>query len=321
MRNTTDNLLKEAVIQIGAGGSAGFIEVCIMHPMDLVKTRFQLQVKTTKSDPLYYTGILCIKTFIVSLCINYINIIIGIRDCMTKMYKTEGLPAFWKGILPPILVETPKRAVKFFTFEQYKQFFLFGASAPTPLTFSCAGFFAGVTEAILVNPFEMVKVKLQSNRKHIKESPSTFVVTKEIISKYGFGLNGLNKGLSATIMRNAIFNSFYFGFYHSVKGYISVRKEPWLEFLSKVAIGFVSGTVASCLNIPFDVAKSRIQGSQDGTQYKGTLNTMHIIYKREGFRALYKGLVPKVLRLGPGGAIMLVVYDYMHVFLTKKLIN
>ncbi|XP_011059743.1 PREDICTED: mitochondrial 2-oxodicarboxylate carrier isoform X1 [Acromyrmex echinatior] len=319
MSNTTDNLLKEAVIQIGAGGSAGFIEVCIMHPMDLVKTRFQLQVKTTKSDPLYYTGILCIKTFIVSLCINYI--IIGIRDCMTKMYKTEGLPAFWKGILPPILVETPKRAVKFFTFEQYKQFFLFGASAPTPLTFSCAGFFAGVTEAILVNPFEMVKVKLQSNRKHIKESPSTFVVTKEIISKYGFGLNGLNKGLSATIMRNAVFNSFYFGFYHSVKGYISVRKEPWLEFLSKVAIGFVSGTVASCLNIPFDVAKSRIQGSQDGTQYKGTLNTIHIIYKREGFRALYKGLVPKVLRLGPGGAIMLVVYDYMHVFLTKKLIN
>ncbi|XP_071557830.1 mitochondrial 2-oxodicarboxylate carrier isoform X2 [Temnothorax nylanderi] len=274
-RNTTENLLKEAAIQIGAGGSAGFIEVCIMHPMDLVKTRFQLQVKTTKSDPLYYTGI---------------------RDCMTKMYKTEGLPAFWKGILPPILVETPKRAVK---------------------TFSCAGFFAGVTEAILVNPFEVVKVKLQSNRKHVKESPSTVAVTKEIISKYG--LNGLNKGLSATIMRNAVFNSFYFGFYHSVKGYIPASKEPWLEFLTKVAIGFVSGTVASCLNIPFDVAKSRIQGPQDGkTQYKGTLNTMRIVYKREGFRALYKGLVPKVLRLGPGGAIMLVVYDYMHVFLTKK---
>ncbi|XP_067211306.1 mitochondrial 2-oxodicarboxylate carrier isoform X2 [Linepithema humile] len=272
--HTTDNLLKAAVIQIGAGGSAGFVEVCIMHPMDLVKTRFQLQVKTMNLDPLYYTGI---------------------RDCMTKMYKTEGVRAFWKGILPPIIVETPKRAVK---------------------TFSCAGFFAGVTEAILVNPFEVVKVKLQSNRKHIKESPSTFAVTKEIVSKYG--LNGLNKGLSATIMRNAVFNSFYFGFYHSVKGYIPVKEEPWLEFLTKVAIGFVSGTVASCLNIPFDVAKSRIQGSQDGTQYKGTIKTMHIVYKREGFKALYKGLVPKVLRLGPGGAIMLVVYDYMHVFLTKK---
>lgn len=63
--NTSENLLKNAVIQIGAGGSAGFIEVCIMQPMDIVKTRFQLQVKTTKSDPLYYTGTSCnIKTFV-----------------------------------------------------------------------------------------------------------------------------------------------------------------------------------------------------------------------------------------------------------------
>lgn len=48
---------KEAVIQIGSGGSAGFVEVCIMHPMDLVKTRLQLQVKTKQSDPTYYTGL------------------------------------------------------------------------------------------------------------------------------------------------------------------------------------------------------------------------------------------------------------------------
>lgn len=260
--HTTDSVLKEAVIQIGSGGSAGFIEVCIMHPMDLIKTRFQLQVKPAKSDPLYYTGI---------------------RDCMAKMYKTEGLPAFWKGILPPIIVETPKRAVKFFTFEQYKQFFLFGASAPTPLTFSCAGFFAGVTEAILVNPFEVIKVTLQSNRKHIRESPSTFAVTKEIVSRHGFGSNGLNRGLTATIMRNAVFNSFYFGFYHSVKRYIPPKQDPALEFVSKLAIGFVSGTVASCLNIPFDVAKSRIQGSQGNIQYKGTLNTMNMIYQKEGY--------------------------------------
>lgn len=47
---------KEAAIQIGSGGSAGFVEVCIMHPMDLVKTRFQLQVKTKESDATYYTG-------------------------------------------------------------------------------------------------------------------------------------------------------------------------------------------------------------------------------------------------------------------------
>ncbi|XP_014597958.1 PREDICTED: mitochondrial 2-oxodicarboxylate carrier isoform X2 [Polistes canadensis] len=267
------NLIKEGIIQIGAGGSAGFVEVCIMHPMDLVKTRFQLQVRMQAADATYYTGII---------------------DCMHKMCKSEGVTALWKGLLPPIIVETPKRAVK---------------------TFSCAGFFAGVTEGVLVNPFEVIKVKQQSNR---VGRPSTAIVTREIISKYGFGLNGLYRGLSATIMRNAVFNSFYFGFYHSVKNYIPVKKDPLLEFGTKVGLGFVSGTVASCLNIPFDVAKSRIQGPQGNIQYKGTLNTICIIYKNEGFKALYKGLLPKVLRLGPGGAIMLVVYDYMHVYLTEK---
>jgi solute carrier family 25 2-oxodicarboxylate transporter 21 len=31
------------------------------------------------------------------------------------------------------MVETPKRAWKFFTFEQFQQFFLFGADSPTVL--------------------------------------------------------------------------------------------------------------------------------------------------------------------------------------------
>lgn len=51
------NLINEGIIQIGAGGSAGFVEVCIMHPMDLVKTRFQLQVRMQAADATYYTGV------------------------------------------------------------------------------------------------------------------------------------------------------------------------------------------------------------------------------------------------------------------------
>jgi hypothetical protein len=35
--------LKEASMQVGAGGSSGFAEICIMYPLDLIKTRFQLQ--------------------------------------------------------------------------------------------------------------------------------------------------------------------------------------------------------------------------------------------------------------------------------------
>nr|CAD7455914.1 unnamed protein product [Timema tahoe]CAD7586975.1 unnamed protein product [Timema genevievae] len=295
-------LLKQAAMQIGAGGSAGFVEVCIMHPLDLVKTRFQIQSSKVHvaGDPNYYTGVF---------------------DCMKKMYHSEGFFAFWKGVVPPILVETPKRAVKFFTFEQYKRFFLFGSPTPTPLTFSLAGLGAGVTEAILVNPFEVVKVSLQANRSNLKEVPSTWAVTKKIINTQGLGFRGLNKGVTATIGRNGVFNMVYFGFYHSVKGYLPEYEDPTQEFFRKVGIGFVSGTLASCINIPFDVAKSRIQGPQPvpgEIKYRSTLGSLLIVYKEEGWRALYKGLVPKVMRLGPGGAIMLVVYDYVHNYLVLK---
>lgn len=44
-RSDFENFLKTAAMQVGAGGSAGFVEVCIMHPLDLVKTRLQLQSK------------------------------------------------------------------------------------------------------------------------------------------------------------------------------------------------------------------------------------------------------------------------------------
>lgn len=63
-------MLKQGAMQITAGGSAGFVEVCIMHPLDLVKTRFQIQ-KTggLATDPYHYTSIV---------------------DCFRKMYRYEG---------------------------------------------------------------------------------------------------------------------------------------------------------------------------------------------------------------------------------------
>lgn len=45
------SLLIQAALQIMAGGSAGFVEVCIMHPLDLVKTRLQIQNKKSISSP------------------------------------------------------------------------------------------------------------------------------------------------------------------------------------------------------------------------------------------------------------------------------
>jgi solute carrier family 25 2-oxodicarboxylate transporter 21 len=41
------------------------------------------------------------------------------------------------------------------------------------------------------------------------------------------------------------------------------------------------------------------------------------VFREEGFGALYKGFLPKVLRLGPGGGILLVVFTGVTDFFRK----
>ncbi|XP_058703612.1 mitochondrial 2-oxodicarboxylate carrier isoform X2 [Poecile atricapillus] len=266
--------LQEASHQVVAGGSAGLVEICLMHPLDVVKTRFQIQ--RGKTDPTSYKSL---------------------GDCFRTIFQREGLLGFYKGILPPVLAETPKRAVK---------------------AFAVAGLGSGLTEAVVVNPFEVVKVTLQTNQSAFTEQPSSFVQAQQIIKTGGLGFQGLNKGLTATLGRHGVFNMVYFGFYFNVKNILPVNKDPNLEFLRKFGIGLVSGTIASIINIPFDVAKSRIQGPQPvpgEIKYRTCFKTMATVYKEEGFLALYKGLLPKIMRLGPGGAVMLLVYEYVYAWL------
>lgn len=58
---------KDCCMQIASGGTAGFFEICIMHPLDVVKTRFQFQKGFAQSN---YTSI---------------------ADCFRKTIQNEGL--------------------------------------------------------------------------------------------------------------------------------------------------------------------------------------------------------------------------------------
>jgi solute carrier family 25 2-oxodicarboxylate transporter 21 len=83
----------------------------------------------------------------------------------------------------------------------------------------------------------------------------------------------------------------------------------------------LGGTVGTILNTPFDVAKTRIQSQLLVGKYNWTIPAIGTIAREEGFKALYKGFVPKVLRLGPGGGILLVVFDFVSSFIRENLIK
>src|SRR6478735_9403746 len=92
------------------------------------------------------------------------------------MIKTEGPASLYRGILPPIMVEAPKRATKFAANEQYTTLYkkLFGFEKVTQSLSVLTGVSAGLTEAVIIVPFELVKVRMQDkanvSKKRKKES-------------------------------------------------------------------------------------------------------------------------------------------------------
>ncbi|KAJ3368039.1 hypothetical protein GGF31_006872 [Allomyces arbusculus] len=285
--------------QLFAGAVAGVTELGIMYPLDVVKTRFQLQVGTGGADG--YTSI---------------------ADCFRKIIKNEGFGRLYRGILPPIFVEAPKRATKFAANEQYTALYrkLFNVQGKMPQHLvTLTGVSAGCTEAFLVVSFELVKIRLQD-----KASAGKYKSTWDCVAKImrEEGPLAFFKGLEATIWRHATWNGGYFSVINVIDGALPEQDTYWGKLGNKFISGTFGGTVGTMVNTPFDVVKTRIQNQPTGPgivpKYNWTLPALSTIAREEGAAALYKGFTPKVLRLGPGGGILYVVYDQVTAFIRKN---
>ncbi|KAI8992666.1 mitochondrial carrier domain-containing protein [Pilobolus umbonatus] len=280
--------------QFLAGAIAGVSEILVMYPLDVVKTRAQLSTGAST----------------------------GIVTTVKNMIKNEGAGSLYRGILPPIMVEAPKRATKFAANEQYTILYkkLFGFEKVTQSLSVLTGVSAGITEAFIIVPFELVKVRMQ-DRANIGKYNGTADTFRKIIAAEGS--LALFNGLEATMWRHAVWNGAYFGLIFKVKELLPKSKDPNQQRMTNFAAGTVGGIVATFTNTPFDVVKTRVQ-SYNGVgpkKYNWTVPGIVTVAKEEGVAALYRGFLPKVLRLGPGGGILLVVFETVSGFIRKNILK
>ena len=75
---------------------------------------------------------------------------------------------------------------------------------------------------------------------------------------------------------------------------------------------FIGGMGAGCFstlgNNPFDVVKTRMQGSQ-AHLYSSTMDCFVKILKQEGISAFWKGLIPRLGRVVPGQGIIFMSHE------------
>jgi len=277
------------IYQFAAGAVAGVSEILVMYPLDVVKTRVQLQTGKVTGEEGYN----------------------GMLDCFRKIIRNEGFGRLYRGIEAPILMEAPKRATKFAANDKWGEFYrnAFGMPKMTQSLSVLTGATAGATEAIVVVPFELVKIRLQDKAQAHRYTGMVDCV-RQIITQEG--PLTLYQGLESTMWRHILWNAGYFGCIFQVRALIPKATDKKGQVFNDLISGAVGGTVGTILNTPMDVVKSRIQNSPRVAggvrKYNWAWPALGTIMKEEGFSALYKGFLPKVLRLGPGGGILLVVF-------------
>lgn len=132
------------------------------------------------------------------------------------------------------------------------------------------------------------------------------------------GLSGLYKGLTTTILKQSSNQSVRLCVIESCRHkYTALQgngaKTPtWLVGV----FGVFAGIISAYANAPIDVVKTRMQGL-DSHRYCTSWDCARQMYRNEGWRAFYKGTVPRLARVTTESAITFMAYDAIMNVLAK----
>ncbi|KTW26466.1 hypothetical protein T552_02946 [Pneumocystis carinii B80] len=317
----------------------------VVTPFDLIKTRLQSQTVDTfimKSccRDIFYSSIhsqnigeiaCCFNpdSMLNHFCIDYTtdssrNRFNGTLEAIVKISRNEGFTALWRGLSPTIVMALPSTIIYFVGYDHLRQYF------SSPLAPLFCGAFARTISATVISPLELFKVRLQSAA-HSPSSSSIFstVVTsiQDMVKVQGF--QSLWKGLSPTLWRDVPFSGFYWLGYEKIKYFLNKSPEPFKnlnpktsEYVKSFISGGLSGTIAALITHPFDSVKTRRQiwystnGSISAVR-QSTWKVMYDIFKETGIKGLFRGAVPRILKVSPACSIMISSYELGKMFFAE----
>lgn len=282
------------------------MEALVCHPLDTIKVRMQLSRRQRQAGG-KRRGF--IKT----------GVEIARKETPLGLYK--GLGAVLTGIVP-------KMAIRFTSYEWYKQMLASKSGNITGSANFFAGLLAGVTEAVaVVTPMEVVKIRLQGQH-HSMADPLDVPKYRNaahamytVIREEGFG--ALYRGVSLTALRQGTNQAANFTAYTELKEILQQQQDdpsaPLPSWKTSI-IGLISGAVGPFSNAPIDTIKTRLQKTpaEPGQTALGRITTIaNQMWKTEGVRAFWMGITPRVMRVAPGQAVTFAVYEYLKGVLEK----
>ena len=170
-----------------------------------------------------------------------------------------------------------------------------------------AGLGAGVCEAlIIVAPVETVKTRCI-------EADMAFVEGLRHILRTE-GLGGIYQGAAATALKQGSNCGLRFMWFNKYREVVTGSGEREMTPLLGLAGGMSAGCFSTLGNNPFDVVKTRMQGS-GAARYGGTMDCARQIMAKEGVPAFYAGIIPRLGRVVPGQGIIFMSFETIQTML------
>jgi solute carrier family 25 folate transporter 32 len=179
------------------------------------------------------------------------------------------------------------------------------------LSSSIAGFAAGAS-SIVFFPLEMLKVHLAvsevQSRNFLPHYPSPLQVAKSIYSKEG--VRGFFKGCHFNLFSSLAWSSYFFFYARALNQYSADFKQHHSE-LYKFASAAEAAVLSRLLTNPMWVVKTRVMLNHNYTNWlASTVETTRKIYKVDGLKGFWSGLVPGLL-LCSNGTFQMYFYEVL----------
>ncbi|XP_052270832.1 putative tricarboxylate transport protein, mitochondrial isoform X2 [Dreissena polymorpha] len=174
-----------------------------------------------------------------------------------------------------------------------------------------AGGVTGAIEILITFPTEYVKTQLQLDERLGKARKYSGPINCVKVTVNEFGVRGLYRGLSVLLYGSIPKSAVRFGTFEELKRH-SVDENGNLTPGRRVLCGLGAGIAEAILAVtPMETVKVKFINDQTSAKphFKGFFHGVREIIRAEGFRGVYQGVVPTIMKQGSNQAIRFYVME------------
>mmetsp|Transcript_5299 Transcript_5299/g.17739 ORF Transcript_5299/g.17739 Transcript_5299/m.17739 type:complete len:321 (+) Transcript_5299:164-1126(+) len=284
-----------------AGAGAGLVNSVLCAPLDLAKTRIQIQGSLPAFRGKYH----------------------GVISTLRAIYRDEGIRGCYRGLTPALITVPLFWSVFYTTYNstkvKYKE--LLPSETERPWHHILSAVTAGAAADLATNPLWVVRTRMQTLHLHpespLPENASMLRVAAHIARTEGAG--AFFKGLAASLL-GLTHVAVQFPIYEWLKKVSRSRNDGEEHPVHLVLASIGAKAAAVGATYPHEVLRARMQDRRGrrGSKPLGLVGTFRAIVAAEGWTSLYSGLRVNLVRIIPSTVSTFLSYELLYKWLASS---